>query len=100
MFSLVTGFEIHPVHNPAELFDACRQAGIPESEVMLGMVSRLPDRTLCVISEIEKRIPKAKAAKAKAKADTPEARKARVDGYIEWYTPERIKAEQSPFGDD
>ena len=58
MFSIVTGFELHPVHNPRELFDACRQAGIPESEVMLGMASRLEDRVLCVWSEVEKRIPK------------------------------------------
>ena len=60
MFSIVTGYELNPVHNPSELFDACHQAGIPELEVMAGMVYRLSDRKLCLICETTKRIPKAR----------------------------------------
>jgi hypothetical protein len=69
MFSIVTGYELNPVHNPAELFDACRQAGVPESEVMLGMASRLSDRALCLICEVEKRVPKARRERVKATLD-------------------------------
>jgi hypothetical protein len=98
MFSIVTGFELNPVHNPSELLDACRQAGIPESEAMQGMVSRISDRKLCLMCETTKRIPQPRKKVVKAtKADTPEARKARVDSYIAWYTPERMFAEQSIF---
>ena len=69
MFSIVTGFEIHPVHNPRELFAACREAGIKRRESMIGMVSRLSDRALCVICEVEKRIPKARKTVVKATLD-------------------------------
>lgn len=75
MFSIVTGFELHPVHNPRELFAACRQAGIKRRESMLGMASRLEDRVLCVWSEVEKRIPKVRktlAAKTLVRKASPE----------------------------
>jgi len=98
MFSIVTGYELNPVHDPKSLFEACVIAGIPELEVMQGMVSRISDRKLCLMCETTKRIPKPRKTVVKAtKADTPEARKARVDSYISWYTPERMFAEQSIF---
>lgn len=84
MFSIVTGFELHPVHNPRELFDACREAGIPESEVMLGMASRVKDRVLCVWSEVEKRVPKVRktlAAKTLVRKASPE----RILWLANWY---------------
>ena len=63
MFSIVTGFELHPVHNPREFFAACCEAGIKRRESMLGMASRLEDRVLCVWSEVEKKIPKVRKSR-------------------------------------
>jgi len=67
MFSIVTGVELVVVHNPVDLFEACRYAGIDESEVMIGMVSRISDRKLCLMSETTKRIPKARKARMSSK---------------------------------
>ena len=78
MFSIVTSFELNPVHNPSELFDACRIAGIPELEVMQGMVSRISDRKLCLMCEITKRIPKARKGKGVAKTVSNRAPKGRI----------------------
>ena len=96
IYSIVTGIELVKVHNPSELFDACREAGIGIVEATLGMVALEDGLYLRV--ETTKRIPKPRKKVVKAtKADTPEARKARVDSYISWYTPERMFAEQSIF---
>ena len=76
MFSIVTSFELNPVHNPRELFTACRHAGIKRRESMLGMASRLDDRILCLWSEVEKRIPKVRKNRATKKINrrSPEGR--------------------------
>jgi hypothetical protein len=95
-FEIVIGTELVKVHNPSELFDACDEAGIGIVEATLGMVALEDGLYLRV--ENTRRIPKPRKTVVKAtKADTPEARKARVDSYISWYTPEKIKAEQSIF---
>ncbi len=78
MFSIVTGYELNPVHDPKSLFEACATAGIPESEVMLGMASRLEDRVLCLWSAVEKKIPKARKAKTVAKTISNRAPEGRI----------------------
>ncbi len=78
MFSIVTGIELVKVHNPSELFEACAIAGIPESEVMLGMASRLEDRVLCIWSEVEKRISKPRKSRAVSKTISNRPPKGRI----------------------
>ena len=96
IFSIVTGTEMVKVHKPEELFAACAIAGIGIVEATLGMVAMEDGLYLRV--ENTRRIPKARPSRVKAtKADTPEARKARVEKYAGWYTPERMYAEQSIF---
>ena len=105
MFSIVTGYELNPVHNPAELFDACRQAGIPESEVMLGMASRLEDRVLCLWSEVEKKIPKVRKTKTVAKTISNRAPEGRILELVSRYAAipasfdDRLDSDYSPAYD-
>jgi hypothetical protein len=105
MFSIVTGYELNAVHNPAELFDACRQAGIPESEVMFGMASRLEDRVLCLWSEVEKRIPKARKSRAVSKTISNRAPAGRILQLANAYAAipaafnDRLNSDYSPLDD-
>ena len=78
MFSIVTGYELNPVHNPREFFAACREAGIKRRESMLGMASRLEDKVLCVWSEVEKKIPKVRKGRAAPKTVSNRAPEGRI----------------------
>lgn len=64
MFSIVTNVELVKVNDPDTLFAAAAAAGIPFMEVSLGMVWADDGPYLRV--EVTRRVPKAKASKAKA----------------------------------
>ena len=111
MFAIVTGFEMVKVNDPDTLFAACAEAGIPFMETTLGMVWMDDGPYLRV--EKTRRIRKAKASKAKASKSKrhnggedmmkfpvgrPGSRE-RVEALREWYTSERMAAEDSAFRD-
>lgn len=96
-----------PVHRPDDLFAASREAGIPDAEVMIGMVSRVADRVLCVVAEetakvrMQPRVKPPKADPRKVSEDDTSMIRAgkpgsaeRIAAYAEWYA---ANPETSPF---